>query len=128
MVKRNILAEKIKKAIKKTGLTQTAFEKKYNISENLISSWIHGKRNPSITSLNKIAEATKIPLEYFLEEDDVKNIINNNGTTIGAIGNNNTVNIQLQLKDHEIRLLKIERDNAELKLKIKEMETKKKTK
>ncbi len=66
--------EKIKEAVKKTGLTQYEFEKKFGISENLVSRWIKGDRNPSIRSLKKISEATNIPLDYFLDdtEDNLK--------------------------------------------------------
>lgn len=112
MVNKTILTEKIKKAIKKTGLTQTAFENKYGISKNLISSWLHGKRNPSIKSLNKIATATKTPLEYFLEDDN-----SNTKKTIDAMNNNDITNIKLQLKDHEIKILKLEKEILEMKLK-----------
>ena len=66
---KNILGEKIKEAIKKTGLTQTEFEKKFDISENLVSRWIKGDRNPSIKSLKKIAEATNTPLNFFLDNN-----------------------------------------------------------
>lgn len=64
---KNILGEKIKEAVKKTGLTQTEFEQKFDISENLVSRWIKGDRNPSIKSLKKIAEATRTPLNFFLD-------------------------------------------------------------
>ena len=66
---KNILGEKIKEAVKKTGLTQTEFERKFDISENLVSRWIKGDRNPSIKSLKKIAEATKTPLNFFLDNN-----------------------------------------------------------
>ena len=64
---KNNLGEKIKQAVKKTGLTQSEFEKKFDISENLVSRWIKGDRNPSIKSLKKISKATEIPLNFFLD-------------------------------------------------------------
>ena len=63
----NNLGKKVKLAIKKLGLTQKEFEKKIGISNNLISRWCNGSRNPSISNLKKIAQATDMPLAYFLE-------------------------------------------------------------
>ena len=67
LMSKNNLGEKIKQAVKKTGLTQSEFEKKFDISENLVSRWIKGDRNPSIKSLKKISKATEIPLNFFLD-------------------------------------------------------------
>ena len=83
MVKKTI-GEKIRDAVKKTGLTQQEFCKKVGIGESVISRWLKGDRNPSITSLKKIAEATNTPLNYFLniEEIDTQSIqpLNENTT------------------------------------------------
>ena len=68
-MKKNNLGEKIKQAVKKTGLTQNEFEDKYNISRNLISRWVNGGGTPSIKSLKKIAQASDLPLDYFLENN-----------------------------------------------------------
>ena len=75
MVKKTI-GEKIRDAVKKTGLTQQEFCKRIGIGESVISRWLKGNRNPSITSLKKIADATNTPLNYFLgiEEIDTKTI------------------------------------------------------
>ena len=70
MVKLSV-GEKIRNAVKKTGLTQQEFCKKIGIGESVISRWLKGNRNPSITSLKKIAEATDTPLNYFLGIEDI---------------------------------------------------------
>ena len=114
MVKK-LVAEKIAKAIKEKGLTQQEFCKKYGLGESVVSRWLKGNRNPSIKSLKIIAEATGIPLNYFLD-DSQKNFIKNSGT-IGAIGNNNSVNMEEKIKDHEIRILQLEKEILKLKIK-----------
>lgn len=70
MVKLSV-AEKIRNVVKKTGLTQQEFCKKIGIGESVISRWLKGNRNPSITSLKKIAEATNTPLNYFLDTEEI---------------------------------------------------------
>ncbi|MBQ2219300.1 MAG: helix-turn-helix transcriptional regulator [Elusimicrobia bacterium] len=119
MVKKTV-AEKIAQAIKEKGLTQQQFCKKYGLGESVVSRWLKGNRNPSIKSLKVIANATGLPLNYFLD-DSQKNFENS-----GIIDDRNTNNnfnadlkdIKIQLQDHEIRLLKLE--NELLKKKIGE--------
>lgn len=63
------LAKKIKKAMIDAGLNQKDLARKLNITQVQISQWIIGNRNPSLSSLKKIAAATGKPLKYFLEDD-----------------------------------------------------------
>ena len=109
------IGEKIKNAVRKTGMTNQEFCKKVGIGESVISRWLKGNRNPSIKSLKKIAEATNTPLEFFID-DGQKNFIENSGM-IGAIGNNNSVNMEEKIKDHEIRILQLEKEILKLKIK-----------
>ena len=67
MVKKTV-AEKIAQAIKEKGLTQQQFCKKYGLGESVVSRWLKGNRNPSIKSLKVIANATGLPLNYFLDD------------------------------------------------------------
>lgn len=118
MVKKTV-AEKIAQAIKEKGLTQQQFCKKYGLGESVVSRWLKGNRNPSIKSLKVIANATGLPLNYFLD-DSQKNFENS-----GIIGDRNTDNnfnadlkdIKIQLQDHEIRLLKLENELLRKELK-----------
>ena len=117
MVKK-LVAEKIAKAIKEKGLTQQEFCKKYGLGESVVSRWLKGNRNPSIKSLKIIAEATGVPLNYFL--DDSQKNFENTGI-IGDKNSNNNFNadmkdIKIQLQDHEIRLLKLENELLKKKL------------
>ena len=104
---KNILGEKIKEAVKKTGLTQTEFERKFDISENLVSRWIKGDRNPSIKSLKKIAEATKTPLDFFLDNSLISDITPSSKTDI-----NDKINLILQ------KITSIESEIKSIKTKI----------
>jgi transcriptional regulator with XRE-family HTH domain len=68
---KNNITKKIQQAVKETGLTQTAFAKTFGIGESIISKWLSGTRNPSISSLKTIAKATNKPLNYFLDSNPV---------------------------------------------------------
>lgn len=104
---KKIIGEKIKYAVKKTGLTNQEFCKKVGIGESVISRWLKGDRNPSITSLKKIAKATKTPLEYFINNNQK---IFDNSNNSGIIGSNNTIDntkvelIEEKLKRHELEI------------------------
>lgn len=67
-MERKSVGLKIKEAVKEAGFTQTDFERKLDIGENLISRWASGDRTPSIKSIKKIAKALKKPLSYFLDD------------------------------------------------------------
>lgn len=67
---KNKVAERIKEAVKNKGLTQQAFAKKYGFGESIVSKWLSGARNPSLSSLKKISKATDKPLSFFIEAQD----------------------------------------------------------
>jgi transcriptional regulator with XRE-family HTH domain len=100
---------KIKQAVKEAGFSShREFAKKVGIGETMISQWTSGDRNPSVTTLKKIANATGKPLSYFFD----------NAT--GVNGNNNIVNTgtnQTVINSSDIELLKKDVD-----LQKKEME------
>ncbi len=96
---KNDIAEKIKLAVRETGLTQQNFAKKIGLGESVISRWLKGDRQPSITSLKKIADATGKPLKYFV--DSSKN-------------NDDAVDKK------DIKILELEKEILRLKLLLKE--------
>ncbi len=121
MDKKNI-SEKIKTAVKEAGLTQQKFAKQIGISETAISRWAAGNRNPSISSLKKIAKATGKPLNYFFENNG--NIGNSGGENVFN-ANNTSAEIALIKKDNElirkdVELLKKEVENIGLRIALKE--------
>ena len=103
-MKKQSIAEKIVNVVKQCGFTQQEFAKKIGISGTAISRWLSGNRNPSITSLKKIAKATKKDLSYFFE-DSFKDVSINSGDN-SAVGRN--AKIITFAKDKEIELLQRE--------------------
>jgi transcriptional regulator with XRE-family HTH domain len=65
--KRIISSDVIKKMRKKQGLTQQELADKIGVSQKDVSRWENGKREPSITTLNKIADALdlNISIRFF---------------------------------------------------------------
>lgn len=57
---------KISKYCSENNLSIRAFEEKCNLSNGTVSGWKNGG-NPSIETLKKIANATQIPIEKWLE-------------------------------------------------------------
>ncbi len=107
--------ERIKEAIKSTGLTQQEFCKKLGFGESNISRWAKGSRGLSVKSLKKIAEATGMPLSYFLDKSEPKNIQknenkenkNNDVLVINLLQENNKrIDAEINLLKKEIEILK----------------------
>lgn len=63
------LGEKIKKARKAKGLTQSDISKG-KITRNMISRIESGSANPSLGTLKHLADALSLPLPYLLSDDD----------------------------------------------------------
>ncbi len=101
MAKNTAVAQKIRQVVKETGMTQQNFAKKIGLGESVISRWLKGDRQPSITSLKKISEATGKPLKYFLESSE----------------NDSSPD------EKDIKILQLEKEILELKLKIRELKT-----
>lgn len=60
--------EKIKQALREAGLTQTALAEKLGVKHPVVSAWITGRRNPSVNTLKKLAEALGKDYKYFYED------------------------------------------------------------
>jgi transcriptional regulator with XRE-family HTH domain len=113
------LIKKIKLAMLDANLNQTGLAKKMGITKNAVNSWFRGKRNPTSTTLNKMAKATNKPLSYFFEDYDSDTIVNTGKNSV--VGKNQSVvnrealnNIELMKK--EVELMKKENENLKLKL------------
>lgn len=59
---------KIKQARKKAKLTQKELGEKLGVSQVMIAQYENGTRKPKFETLQKIANATKIPVNYFIEK------------------------------------------------------------
>lgn len=105
-----VSGQKIKQAIKESGMTQEKFSKKINSGRSMISQWIIGKRNPSLRSLEKIAMATGKPLSFFVENSGNTQVGDNN-----TVGNNNNADTIAIMKKY---IEKLEEENKSLKTKL----------
>ena len=102
MKQKNNLGKKIKQALFDSGLTQQQLAKLIKTDQSLISSWQSGKRIPTIKSLEKIANATNKPLNFFV---DAQNIA---GRDINITNNDiaEALKKELALRDDLIKMLK----------------------
>ncbi len=62
-----MLYEKILGYCEKEGLSISAFEKKCNIGNGTVGRWKDDVSKPSITTLEKIADATKVSVTEWLK-------------------------------------------------------------
>lgn len=121
--------DKIRQAIKEAGLTQKGLADLLGIKDPTVNTWVTGKRNPTVTTIKKIAKATGKPLNYFF---DNSNHIFGSNNMVG--GENNNINspeftilskdVELLKKENELRckdveLLKKEVENINLRLQLK---------
>ena len=65
------IGENLKKIRKSRGLTIDSLSLSSGVSKSMISEIERGIRNPSITILWNLANTLKIPLNYFLKDDDL---------------------------------------------------------
>ncbi len=73
----NFFIKQFKKILYERGFTQQEFAEKLGVDQVMISQWMNAARNPSIKSIRKIAEVLEVPLNYFIETSEKKDIDNN---------------------------------------------------
>lgn len=66
-----ILIENIDKYCISEGITPKEFERRCSLGNNCTGKWRRGISSPSIKTLEKISEATQIPLENWLRNEGV---------------------------------------------------------
>ncbi|MGN0016035.1 MAG: helix-turn-helix domain-containing protein [Candidatus Avelusimicrobium sp.] len=96
--------KKIKIALAEAGLNQSELAKKMGIKKQAVSNWFAGYRKPKVETLQKIAEATGKPLNYFFENKG--NIGNSGGNN--TFNNNSFADLELIKKDIEILKLRVQ--------------------
>lgn len=65
-----IVAERIRELMKENGLNQVQLAEKVGIKQNTISSWLNGKKEPSITSLWLLADYFDVDVDYLIGRKD----------------------------------------------------------
>ena len=114
-----IFTKKLKKAMAEQYITQTELARRLGLAQASVSAWLHDKSKPEFSLLEKIAEATNKPINYFFSDDS---------TTQIATGNNNTQtnagNTDLELIKKDMEVFKKTLENLDLRLKLLEKEGK----
>lgn len=64
-----MLFDKVVSYCKANNMSIMAFEKKCGLANGVVGKWEKDKRNPSLASLTKIADATGIPVADWLSND-----------------------------------------------------------
>ncbi len=70
LVMQIIVAERIKELMKENDLNQVKLANKVGVKQNTISSWLSGKKEPSITSLWLLADYFNIDIDYLVGRKD----------------------------------------------------------
>ena len=106
----NFFSEQLKKAMFEKKLTQDKLAKLIGSNQQVVSRWLHGVRNPSLTSIRKIASVLDLPINFFVE--------NSGGVVNTGVSGDITVG---GMDEKDIKILKLEKEVLELKLKLKEL-------
>lgn len=69
------LAEKLKEARKKAGLSQEQLADKISVSRSAIAKWESGKGMPDIENLKALSKLLNVSLDYLLNDEDSIDII-----------------------------------------------------
>ena len=69
-------AQRLRNLMDEKQMTAYRLSKKINVHQTTISNWIHGKTNPNSETIQKIASALGVSVDYLLlgneEKDDIK--------------------------------------------------------
>lgn len=108
--KPNFFVERLRKAMFERELTQEQLASLIGSNQRVVSRWLTGVRNPSLNSIKKIASALDLPINFFVE--------NSGGVVNTGISGDITVG---GMDEKDIKILKLEKQVLELKLKLKEV-------
>lgn len=108
-----ISGQKIKQAIKAAKLTQTQVAKKMGCDQSFISQMINEKTNISLDNLKKIAEITKKPLSFFVDEKSYAEENNSDSISVKDFFEERMKRFEaeIELLKKEIEVLKIKNHN-----------------
>ena len=113
--KEKLFIKKLKIAMFESGLNQSKLAKKLGISHASVNAWLHDKSKPEFDLLEKIAQATKKPINYFFADDSITQNIKGNHNV-----QQNTNGQELELIKAKMEVLQKTLENFELRLKLLE--------
>lgn len=105
-------AKKMKEFLAKTGMSQSKLASMIGVPRSVITNWLKGVRNPSLSSLEKISSATNLPINFFTDKSNSINISDIKGKPI----------VNVNQKDYEQMQKEIELLRRELEIERKEKE------
>lgn len=106
----NFFVEQLKKVMFERELTQTKLAALIGGNQRVISTWLTGSKNPSLSSIKKIAAALDLPINFFVENSG--GVVNTGVSGDISVGG---------MDEKDIKILKLEKQVLELKLKLKEL-------
>lgn len=107
--------KKLKMAMAEQYITQTELARRLGISQASVSAWLHDKSKPEFDLLEKIAQATNKPINYFFADDSITQNIKGNHNV-----QQNTNGQELELIKAKMEVLQKTLENFELRLKLLE--------
>ncbi|MBQ3834971.1 MAG: helix-turn-helix transcriptional regulator [Elusimicrobia bacterium] len=101
----------LKKIMKEKKITQQELADKIGVYQTMVSHWLRGIKNPTLTSLKKIADALEISVSCLIGEET-----NENNKEKIVLLKNKIEELEKQNKDLQIKVLKLENDNLKFAL------------
>ncbi len=99
---KTFFCKQFKKILKGKDITQQELAKKLGIAQSMISQWLTGASNPNLNTLKKLSSVLDVPLSYFFE-------------------NLNEKNLEEKLKEKDFEILKLNNKILELEKEILEL-------
>ena len=57
----------LRQYLKRNGISQVDFAKQVGVSQPTVWAWLHGRKNPSLNHLNKLADLTGLTVDSLLD-------------------------------------------------------------
>ena len=96
---KTFLADQLRRALFEKRLTQKDLAKKINVDGPMVSRWVTGDKVPTIKSIEKIAKALNLPINYFIKDTDSPSKNNNDKKDYARMDL-----FEEKLKRHEIEI------------------------
>lgn len=66
-----IIVENIERFCGNQGITVKEFERRCKLGNSTVGKWKRGLTSPSMNTLQRISEATEVPLEIWIKENGI---------------------------------------------------------
>ena len=110
--RQNFFGERLKKIMFEKNISQKDLADKLGVAQQMISFWVTGKRNPTLTSLQKIASCLDVSVSDLIENKETEKISCKNGEDNDG-----------KISDKELIMKLIEKQNKVIEEMSKRFET-----